>query len=181
MDKINAYKEILTTLDKHKELLMGDYSIDIVSKIKSRIRLLEISEEFSIDILDKDAIPEYCKLSEYEYIYLCGSEIKITCPDDGRQPKNERLYVLSFPAGAYIFCESYPKNIFKAFFNELKDYGAKYVDSANHSLYFSSDVAHCVHDDFKSLLKKYKNIVNDEIKEKRIESLKKELAALEGL
>ena len=179
MDKIDAYKEILSVLNKHKELLKDDYQIDIASKIADRISLQEISKEFSISI-KYDCNPHWCKLSEYESIGMFGSEHRrtISWPDDGEQPENERLYMISFPTGPYIFGDSYPENTFRSFFDELKGYGVKYVDSRNHNLYFTSEKASCVHGDFKAIFDRHRKLVGDEMKEKRIESLEEELTRL---
>ena len=179
MNKIDAYKEILGVINKHKELLKDDYHIDIADKIADRISLQEISKEFSIN-MKADFNPNWCKLSKYESIGMFGEDHRrtISWPDDGAQPENERLYMISFPTGAYIFGDSYPENTFRSFFDELKGYGAKYIDTTNSNLYFASEKASCVHDDFKAIFDKYRKLVGDEVKEKRIESLEEELTKL---
>lgn len=179
MNKIDDYKEILDVLDKHKELLNNDYPVDIASKIKDRIRLQEISKEFGISV-KSDCNPNWLKLSEYESIGMFGEDHHrtISWPDDGKQPENERLYMISFPTGAYIFGDSYPENTFKSFFGELKGYGAKYVDTKNSNLYFTSEKASCIHKDFKVILDKHRKLVGDEMKGQRIKALEKELTKL---
>ncbi len=179
MDKTSAYKEILGVLNKHQELLKDDYPIDIAGKIASRIRLQGISEEFNIS-LKSDSNPDWCKFSDHQSLGMYGSQHnrKISWSDDGAQPENERLYVISFPTGPYIFGGEYPESTFKSFFEELKGYGAKYVDTANSNLYFTSDTACAVHNDFKEIFDKHRKLVSDELKVKRIESLEYELKKL---
>lgn len=181
MDKIDGYKEILGVLNRHKELLKDDYPVNIAGKIADRISLQEISKEFSIN-MKTDCNPNWCKLSDYESMGMFGSKYNrtISWSDDGEQPENERLYVISFPTGAYIFGGSYPVNTFRSFFDELKGYGAKYVDTTNSNLYFTSEKASCVHRDFKVILDKHRKLVGDEVKEERIKSLEEELTKLKS-
>ena len=181
MNKINAYKEILGVLDKHKKLLKDDYTIDIASKINDRILLQEISEEFGISI-KSDCNPNWCKLSEYESIGVFGKDHRRTigCSDNGKQPKNERLYSISFSTGPYIFGGSYPENTFRSFFNELKGYGAKYIDTINSKLYFTSENASLVHNDFKSIFDKHRKLAANEEKEQRVKLLEEELTKLKS-
>jgi hypothetical protein len=180
MDKIDAYREILDVLNKHRDLLKNDHQIDIKDRVVDRISLQKISKEFGINI-GSDCNPGWCKISEHECIKLYGSEHNrtISWPDNGNQPENERLYQISFPTGAYIFGRQYPENTFKMFFDELKGYEPKYIDSANNCLYFTSENAKCVHENFKPIFDKYAGLVDEELKAKKIESLKKELSKLE--
>jgi len=60
----------------------------------------------------------------------------ISWSDDGKQPEDELLLVISFPTGAYIFGDDYPTEFFKEFFQELKTYNPKYTDTTNKTLYF---------------------------------------------
>jgi hypothetical protein len=182
MNKINAYKEILTVLDKHAGLLEEDYFVNIRHRIANRINLQEISEEFGIT-LGHDCDPGWCRLSEYEFIGMYGSKYNrtISWSDDATQPENERLYMISFPAGPYIFGGDYPEKTFKAFFDELKSYGPKYSDTHNKNLYFTSAIARNVHENFNDIFKKYKSIADIEVKQKKIKKLKEELASLEGM
>jgi hypothetical protein len=181
MNKISSYKEILAVLNKHKDILDDDYEIDISAKISNRICILSVSKEFGIDI-DLSSHPDWCKLSEYEAIGLFGEDHNrtISWSDDDRQPENERLYRISFPTGAYIFGESYPEITFKSFFSELKTYGYKYIDSANKCLYFTSENAKYIHENFNKIFDKYKRLVSEEMRMKKIESLREELDKLES-
>jgi len=180
VNKLKAYKDILKVLDKHSEVVKGDHRIDISSQIRDRIKLQEISKEFGINI-NADASPNWIKLSEFSSIgvYGAASGMSISWSDDGTQPESERLYVISFPTGAYIFGQDYPTGTFKAFFQELKDFGAAYTDTANSTLYFKSDAASKVHSSFNDLFKKYRLLVGEESKNKRIIALKLELDKLQ--
>lgn len=181
MEKIEAYKEILSVLKRHDELLKDDYQIDIKGGIINRIKLQEISAEFGIE-LKADCNPNWCKVSEYAGIGIYGEDHNrtISWSDDGEQPDNERLYVINFPTGAYIFGGSYPNATFKAFFEELKSYKPKYTDTTNKGLYFTSETARHVHKDFSDILAKYEALVGGELKAKRIEALAAELERLQA-
>jgi hypothetical protein len=182
MNQEEAYQEILKVLEKHEDLIKDDYPIDIRSMLSNRIELEKISSEFGIDIQGKGSRTDYVRLGDYEVIVYFGDKraIKIAHPDDGKQPKCERLYNICFPTGPYIFGEEYPTSTFQSFFNELKDYKPKYIDSANHSLYFTSETAKTVHNDFKDIYNKYKKLVSVELKAKKIIALKDELSKLES-
>ena len=182
MNNTDAYKEILSILEKHQELLKGDHQVDIAGKLKNRIKVQELSDEFGIN-LPPDSNPTWCRLGEYAAIGLFGEEYNrtISWSDDGEQPNNERLYRICFPTGAYIFGQSYPTNTFELFFEELKSYNPKYTDSHNSTLYFTKDTAKAVHENFKAIFDKYRDTVSDEVKEQKIESLKQELSRLEGV
>jgi hypothetical protein len=180
MDRTAIYKEILELMNSHADILVGDHQLDIRDKLVNRIAVQKIINEFGID-LPKDSTAGYCKISEHEAIGLYGEKYNrtISWSDDGIQPEDERLYVISFPTGAYIFGRDYPTKTFNGFFNELKSYGPKYLDTTNHNLYFTHDKAKEVHENFKEIYKKYNLLVDEELKEQKIESLKKELEKLE--
>lgn len=182
MTKIEAYKEILKVLKKHDDLLEDDYKIDIKGELINRISLQEISAEFGIELKNKNYNSDWCKLAEYQYIGLYGEDHNrtISWSDDGSQPENERLYIIIFPTGAYIFGDSYPTNTFKMFWDELKSYGPKYTDTANHNMYFTAENAKHVHKEFNSVFNKHKSLVGEELRVKKIEALKDQLAKLQS-
>jgi len=179
VEKIDAYKEILKVLKKHDELLKDDFQIDIKGRLAARITLQEISAEFGID-LKSNCDPGWCKVSEYASIgmYGEGNNRTVSWSDNGEQPENERLYVINFPTGPYIFGGEYPEKTFKAFFDKLKSYGPKYTDTHNKGLYFTSETARHIHKDFSDILATYNCLVDDELKAKKIKSLKAELEKL---
>ena len=69
---------------------------------------------------------------------------------------------------------------FKQYFDELKGFEPKYVDSANHNLYYTADKAKSVYEKVDEVLKKYSAVAEENRKEAKIEALKKQLKALEG-
>ena len=116
---------------------------------------------------------------------MYGSEgMEISWSDNGKQPDNEYLYKLSLNCGPYIFTSGYPsdsncpRETFNAFFSELKTYNPAFVDTANNALYFRDDVAKLVHEEFPAIFSKYKDLVDDELKQKRRAELQRELENL---
>lgn len=86
--------------------------------------------------------------------------------------------------GAYIFGSSYtddyPTEFFKQFFNELKTYAPRYIDSANKSLYYSMISAGRIYNDFRGILDKYYRLNKEDYNKRKVEKLKKEIEKLEG-
>jgi len=109
---------------------------------------------------------------------------EISWSDDGRQPKDEWLLKIGFPTGPYLFGngdffnKEYPVETFNAFFEELRSYGPKYSDTANHSLYFSSDNARRVYEDFEEIFNRHKTEVVNEMKRQKKQELEQELERL---
>ena len=179
MNKIEAYKLILKTINDCDAQVKLDTDISTYN-LPSLIKKCELEEEFGIKI-------KYIKSETwfdcgyYSTIGLWGSVHgrTISWSDDDRQPEDEWLYQISFPTGAYIFGNDYCTNTFGLFFAELKSFSPKYSDTNNHNLYFTSDTAAKVHNEFEGLLKKYSGFVQKEINDKRIEKIKKELESLE--
>ena len=184
-DKITAYKEALKLAKKHSNVFGNDGVPLEVASIESVIKTLEVCDRFGIE-------PKYLSFSNYievknSYDNWTGIQFfsetedhPIGCSDDGRQPKNEWLYVIRFTCGAYVFGDSYPQKTFQAMFNELKAFGSAYCDSTNKALYFKEDVAKYVHENFWPIFNKYKALVAEEVKEKRKQSLLEELSKLEN-
>ncbi len=107
-------------------------------------------------------------------------EGEISWPDGGEQPNKEWLYVVKFPTGAHIFGEGYPTEVFNAFFNELKGFNPKYIDTANSALYFDGKNAGEVYANLKDIYLKHKAEVQKELDRKRIAKLRAELEKLEA-
>lgn len=181
MNKIKAYEEMLSVIREHSELTKKDNRIDIADVLEDRIRLLKISDEFNID-LDINQDSSYIHIDSYRAICMFGKAFNrtIAWSDDDRQPENERLYVINFPTGAYIFGDSYPQETFNMFFNDLKSYRPKYTDSPNKGLYYTSETAKDVHENFKSIFDKHAVLVADEVKRQKISKLEEELLSLKG-
>lgn len=189
-EQIKAYEEILAVVAKYGTPVSPvSYQLN-ETNVEFIIENLKISERFGIELksyqgnyLHKQVVDGYdnwCGIGFY------GSEgMEISWPDCGNQPNNEYLYKLSFGCGPYIFTSGYPsdencpRETFKAFFEELKSYSPAFVDSANNTLYFRDDIAKIVHGEFPATFKKYKALVDAELKEKRRAELQRELESLE--
>lgn len=156
--------------------------IDIRSTIKQKIQIIDISEIFGITIPKYNSHGDgYYKIFDNAHIAKYGSHNRrVSWSDYDRQPDNEWLYVLSFPIGAYIFDESYPTTTFNKFFNELKTFEPKYVDTVNNVLYFSYDNAKVVHNKYDEIFIKYKKMVDIELNERKIKELEAKLAELKS-
>jgi len=184
MKKIEAYKAILATVDDCIAATAIDSSVDIRSNLKLLIKLEEISAEFGVEIPSYYGYgSDWYKLSDFQTIGIHGEAHRrtISWSDDDSQPENEWLYVICFPTGAYIFGQEYPTKTFQAFFNELKQFEPKYIDSANKALYFTSEKSAAVHAAFPEILQRYKGLVDAELKEKRVKALQDELEKLQGV
>jgi hypothetical protein len=178
---IAAYEELKVVIDKRKELLKDDYDVRSILKTLKR---LNIQRRFGVPLTE--ASPDWYHVgyqgSYGTYVGYFGEPYKrtISWPDSDQQPENEWLFVISFPTGGYIFGDEYPIETFREFFKELKGFGPKYCDTANKTLYFTEEVSAEVYSKFQGVFKKYKNMVQEELKRKRITELQKELEKLNG-
>lgn len=146
----------------------------------------KLKEDYGILNITRDMVrhaePDvYVKINEFMYITSMGTKYNrtISWSADGKQPTAEVMLVLSFPTGAYIFGNSYPKDLFIEFWSELRTYKFKFVDDVNSSIYFSLSEAALIANSFKSILDKYHKRFRDEADVRRIEELKNELEKLE--
>ena len=175
-EKLKAYQELYAVAAKHEEhLLYGTFET-----IKYELEQIEKSVEFGV-VLDRAGYGWYSVGGcPYANVGLFGESQNrtISWSDDGSQPEDEWLFLISFPTGAYTFAGSYPTETFQQFFTELKGFEPKYCDSANKALYFTANKAKAVHEAFWPLFKKYKALVKEEMERKRIKELEQELAKL---
>jgi hypothetical protein len=182
--KIQAYQEILHEMEKHEEFIKDDRQINIISNIKSRLVQLNTLDLFDIYItLDPFySTDDWIRINEYARVGLYGKKVNrgISWEDEDKKPDNEWLYILTFPSGAYLFGKDYPHNLFDRFFDVLKSYNPKYIDSRNHALYFDHTTAKNIHEDFNNIFENYKQLYQEENKEKlkRIAKLEQELRQL---
>lgn len=183
-EQLNAYKALYEVAKQHGDLIEGSHLFSIEEKLKE----LELSVEFNIE-LHKSGTTWYTKYMGSGHdvnvgLYSEEQHRQISWSDDGRQPENEWLCVISFPTGAYIFGDylkgQYPLKTFNAFFEELKSFGTKYCDTNNHNLYYTSDVGYKVVEAFPAIFKKYKDMSQHEYERQRVKELKAELAKLKG-
>lgn len=181
-EAIKAHEELMKVVEKYDKEFEGSVTVPSVCSIGREIERLEKEEEFGIQLAWVDdgyfsVAGAYDNWSRVLY-FSEESGRSISWPDDGRQPENEWLYVVSFPTGPYIFGGEYPEETFRAFFAELKQFEPKYCDTANKSLYFTGSKAKAVHEDFWHIFNKYKDEVEKELKQKRRDHLLKELEKL---
>lgn len=183
-EQLNAYKALYETAKQHRELIEDNHFRSIEEKVQE----LHISSLFNMK-LEEAGYYWYARHIGYGQkanvgLYSEEQRRQISWSDDDRQPENEWLCVISFPTGAYIFGDyfkdQYPKETFNAFFEELKSFGTKYCDSANHSLYYSTANAYVVCEAFPAIFKKYKDMCQQEYERQRVKELEEELAKLKG-
>lgn len=177
---MTKYEKLLADLEKHKDVIENNLIMeDWPRLLKEMIAVQKISEEFDIPIPSYYCNPDWIDLGYHHHIGVYGGERKIAFPDNGVQPEEgERLYQMSFATGAYTLGAGYPTQTFNALFEDLKTYQPKYIDSANHCLYFTADKAGAAYKAFPRLLGRYKEQVEAEMKQKKIEELQAELAKL---
>lgn len=182
MTAISAYTAILDTLDANAGVLDGDPAIDIRAGLRARIKIQEISDDFGIEIKDKDGPPHWIKVNEYSRLCLMGEAHgrTIAWSDDDRQPVDEWLLAICFPTGGYIFGEDYPKETFTAFFEELASLNPDYLDTANHCLYFGKERAGHAFTSFGGVFEKYRALAKEERDRNKIAELKRRLKELTG-
>lgn len=181
MNKIQRHKELLESLNSFSDIFDNNSDLDRRREVQGCIRFLEIAEKFGIDFGKPDPYGySNFRVNEHTRVILWSDGCQISWSDNDEQPiYEEPLYIISFPTGAYIFSEHYPTDLFREFFYELKSYAPKYLDTANKTLYFSTENAKVIHEAFPKILKKYRERVAEDAKRVRKEKLMKELEQLE--
>ena len=131
------YEELLEVYNKYSnEPFFTEYEFNDVRTWKEQterhLKIFERQEKFWIKLKHTaQADRTYFEVGKYRYMsYFKDAQADkdkwdwyyISRSDDWRQPKNERLFQISFPTGAYIFGDDYPKNLGEELFNELKSY-----------------------------------------------------------
>ena len=188
-NKIAAYKEILEVAKSHSDVIEGDDINLSVRSLENFLTKLEVSDSFGIPLRDaKNSYEGWLNVkgdwNAWMILGHFGEEQRrtISWSDDGSQPEDEWLFRIGFSIGAYIFGDvmedSYPKEAFQAFFEELKSYSPKYTDSVNRCLYFTEENAKVVYEAFWDIYNKYEAQVGEELKAKRKKELEEELAKL---
>lgn len=181
------YSEILNILNKYRKDVMFDIEY-LERKATLHIFGMELKEVYGLNInLNSINSTEYNSLGEFKSIGWFGKNHNraISWPVNGKQPKDELLFSLSFSTGPYIFGygdifdKDYPTEFFHRFWLELKTYNPDYVDEANHGLYWKVENAKEIFNSFDEILKKYYELNKKDIKERKIKKLKDELAKLE--
>lgn len=176
------YLDILSTLKKYNDSEV--YQVrDLKYVAECYIYWSEIIEKYGFNIAPKNMTNiDFMNVGQYMSIGKWGAKYKrtISWSDDGRQPEDgEVLLQICFPTGAYIFGDEYPSKFFQKFFNELKTYKPKYIDSANKNLYYTMGNASEIFNNFKDILNKYKELNKEDCKKRKIAKLKEQLKSLE--
>jgi len=177
-----AYNEIFEAIKKYGDLTVFNIA-ELERQSKCHLCGIELKEKYGFDIDPKTITSfEWVRLNNNFTVGLWGEKYRrtVSWSDDGTQPEDERLLVISFPTGAYIFGDDYPEDLFKKFFLELKSFNPKYTDSHNHGLYYSMDNAGKVFNNFKNIMNKYNELNREDYKQRRIKKMKDELKKLEG-
>ena len=183
-----AYSQILKLMSKHKEIC--DLDIEAVER-KSKIHILglELKELYGLNIDPKRVNSnDWIDCGEHMKIGLFGERYRrtISWSDDGTQPEDERCVCLKFIGGAFIFGgggftnKDYPTKFFHKFWLELLSFNPDYKDTANHCLYWKLENSKEIFNSFNDILKKYYSLNKEDIKQRRIEKMKSDLAELES-
>jgi hypothetical protein len=181
-DKKNL-EDIQSLLSEFNDVLKK-YNLWNEYRFNKTLRNLNVVIDFGIEVnpdgltLDEGHIP----LSGFaSFRFMDNDHRSISWSDDGRQPVNEWLYVISFSSGPYIFHRDvYLKEYFIKFFNELKAFEPEYSDTANWTLYFNKENAAAVHKALPVILQRYKDETKEAVKEQEIRELEAKLNKLKG-
>ena len=190
------YTDVLGVCNKYEDIDDTNYRFSDVKDMKIKaldhLMVVEWSEKFGIE-LNHDLRPysnKHIRLSPDNLSFSkyddgmkdknIGSSKYISWSDDGKQPKDEWLFIASFPTGAYIFGDNYEQqqDLFQEFFNELKEYKPDYSDTTNHALYWKMDNCKEIYNKYKEILQKYQDKNREEFTARKKERLEKELASL---
>lgn len=181
------YSEIMKPLHKYKGLCVFDIE-ELERKSKVHIYGIELKEKYGLNIEPKQVSSlDHNKFGKWKTICWFGEKYRrtISWSVDGKQPEDELLFTFSFPTGAYIFGDGgmfdkdYPTAFFQKFWLELKTYKPDYIDEANHCLYWKLENAKEMFNSFDDVLKKYYELNREDVKQRRIEKMKADLAKLE--
>lgn len=177
------YKEIFDVLEKYQGLHTFDVD-DMKRKSQLHLHEIKLRDVYNMNIMPNSITSlDWNKLNEYMSICWMGEDKhhrRVSWSVDGRQPIDEYMLNISFPTGAYIFGQEYPEKFFQKFIDELKSYSPKYIDDANHSLYFPIETCSDVFNNFNDILKKYHEWNKEEKKQRKILEMKKQLEQLEN-
>jgi len=170
---MTKYKELKEKYDKilillgDKKLKVSAYKIE--NEIRKHLKDVRLLEEFCVDSIN---FPECIKY------YIWTDRHKAT--NCQKQPDiNDEIINVSFPTGAYIFGDYYPKKLFDDFYNELKDkLKPEFVDDINRSFYLKITDCKNIVEKYNIVLDKYKELNIEEHKKYKIKKLEKELKEL---
>ena len=187
-DDTKACQEVLQTISKVQKESELKVIEDFRFKLTEHINLIEVFDLFKLPVEHYYGLySEWMQLSgAHDHFTLTYFDADtpfrkvVNCSDDGSQPKNEWLLQVCFPTGAFIFGDSYPKELFHKFFLELKGYGAKYCDTTNKSLYFSPESAKDIYEAYPEIFTIYRDEAKVVGMKAQKEKLEAQLKALEA-
>jgi hypothetical protein len=180
-----VYKQILNLVKKHKDILNIDFN-NLEYNAKCHLFGLELKHNYGFDINPKNINNiDWIKIGDKTISrYGIKTTRRVTNVDDFIQPEDEYLLNISFSTGPYIFGygdifdKDYPVDFFNKFFDELKSYNPDYIDVLNRSLYWKLDNAKDIFNNYESILEKYHKLNKEDIKQRKILKLQKELESL---
>lgn len=193
-----AYTDILSVCKKYPEFnSMYTSTFDDIYKMKNsandHLLLIDWYEKYGLKIshdskpysnhyLSMGSYTTFNRFGDAEKDKIQGSGKYIAWSDDGKQPNNEWLFIISFSTGAYIFGQDYDsqRQLFQDFFDELKRYKPDYSDSHNSSLYWRLENTKPIYDSFTTILKRYQDRNTSELKQREADKLRKQLEKLES-
>lgn len=176
------YDKIFKLLTQFDDLHILDTD-NLQEKADRHLYKLELEEKYGIVIKKEGANRNWENLGQFISLGMFGKNQRRTigCPDDGRQPEDEVLLLISFSTGAYIFGDDYDTEIFNEFFLELKSYGPKYSDSQNKKLYFTLENSTEVYNNFQKILNNFRGKYVARRDTREIEKLEEKLNKLKEI
>lgn len=200
----DAYTEILSVCEKYpgfRSRYASEFGDIHKMEVSAKNHLLLISwyEKYGLKLNHSNDLygSNFSRISEYTSFQYFNDAKKekdskkggryISWPDDGKQPKNEWLFCISFSTGPYIFGnagfgddDDCPVEFFRQFFDELKSYKPAFIDSHNNNLYFKLTNAKSIYDDFNGILKKYYALNAEDKKQRDIKKLEAQLEKMKS-
>lgn len=172
-------KEIIEICDKIEQ---SNILKDIKDMCEKQLLTEELNEKFGFKLSYKNVqSKDWIRISNYYgdmSISIWGVDCNRTICNVQEQPKNERLFSICFPTGAYIFGEDYPKELFNRFYSELETYKPKFNDKINHCLFFDLDNGAKIYKEYRNIFRKYQKEYDDGEKQRKIEKLQREIDEL---
>jgi len=174
-----TYKSLFSLLKKNKEFINLDIST-LEYQAKCHLFGLELKEKYGLNIepthirdLEWIEFGDFVRIGFYD-----GNKRAISWPEFGKQPQGEYLLKISFSTGAYIFGDDYPTIFFQKFWDELMSYNPDYTDIHNNCIYFSLNNAKDIFNNFSDIYRKYQLLNKEDIKQREILKLEKQLEKL---
>ena len=174
-EQVKLVENIKDLVEQYEKGTGKDLYFGLLSNVKSALNALKKEQMFGFDVHARD---RYCMRDREGIYFYAKGKGTIAWEDERKKPVDEWLYEVHFPTGAYIFGEHYPKELFNAFFDELKTYNPAFSDSHNKCLYFRPENAKAIFVAMPEILEKYHKRVAEDAKRMKIEQLKAELELL---